>query len=302
MFRFPASTLRPGVVDQAREGARSSRIARARRDRLVEPDQRPGRIVSPQGRGDRLGEAEADERVLEAVGDPLLARQPAGHGPPERKRERDVGEHEPRHFLDQVDFARQVARAPGRDAVGAALELAARGARASPPARPLPARARPPGPPSPGGRRRGPAPAGRPARRYGPSSARRSARRATGSRGRQPARPGRDRRPSPSGSIPPCACGMRSPLLQIPTGSKFAASSRTLVVESDTSVSSPPMIPASAIPRSASAIRRSDGSSLRRSPSSVRISSPWPRPPDDDASLAQRGEVEGVEWISRARA
>jgi hypothetical protein len=60
----------------------------------------------------------------------------------------------------------------------------------------------------------------------------------------------------------------------IPTGSKFAASSRMSAVSSLSSVSSPPMIPARATPRSASAITRSDGSSFRSSPSSVRSSSP----------------------------
>ena len=66
----------------------------------------------------------------------------------------------------------------------------------------------------------------------------------------------------------------RSDERKIPVGSKFAASSRTSVVPSPISVSSPPMIPASATERSASAIIRSSGSSLRSTPSSVRIVSP----------------------------
>jgi hypothetical protein len=60
----------------------------------------------------------------------------------------------------------------------------------------------------------------------------------------------------------------------MPTGSKLAASSRTLVVSSMTSLSSPPMIPAIATGRSPSVISRSAASSLRTVPSSVLISSP----------------------------
>jgi hypothetical protein len=59
----------------------------------------------------------------------------------------------------------------------------------------------------------------------------------------------------------------------MPYGSKFAASSRTSVVASEISVSSPPMIPASATARSPSAITRSSGTSSRSAPSSVRIRS-----------------------------
>ena len=66
----------------------------------------------------------------------------------------------------------------------------------------------------------------------------------------------------------------RSEVRKIPVGSKFAASSSTSVVPSEISVSSPPMIPASATERSASAIIRSSGSSFRSTPSSVRIVSP----------------------------
>ena len=66
----------------------------------------------------------------------------------------------------------------------------------------------------------------------------------------------------------------RSELRSSPNGSKFAASSRISVLDSRTSVSSPPMIPASAIARSASAITRSCSSSSRSTPSSVRSFSP----------------------------
>ena len=60
----------------------------------------------------------------------------------------------------------------------------------------------------------------------------------------------------------------------MPVGSKFAASRSTSVVDSPISVSSPPMIPAIATARSASAITRSLSSSLRSTPSSVWITSP----------------------------
>jgi hypothetical protein len=60
----------------------------------------------------------------------------------------------------------------------------------------------------------------------------------------------------------------------MPYGSKLAASSRTVVVPPPISVSSPPMIPASAIARSASAISRSSGTRSRVTPSSVVSFSP----------------------------
>ena len=66
----------------------------------------------------------------------------------------------------------------------------------------------------------------------------------------------------------------RSELRRMPIGSKFAASSRSSVVASDTSLSSPPMIAASATGRSASAMTRSSVVSARMVPSRVRSSSP----------------------------
>ena len=66
----------------------------------------------------------------------------------------------------------------------------------------------------------------------------------------------------------------RSEERRMPSGSKFAASRRSSVVSSETSLSSPPMIAAKATARSASAITRSSGSSCRCVPSSVRSSSP----------------------------
>ncbi len=66
----------------------------------------------------------------------------------------------------------------------------------------------------------------------------------------------------------------RSDVRKIVNGSKFAASRRTSVVSGPISVSSPPMIPASATEPSASAIIRSVGTSSRSTPSSVRSFSP----------------------------
>jgi hypothetical protein len=63
-------------------------------------------------------------------------------------------------------------------------------------------------------------------------------------------------------------------VLKIVYGSKFAASRRRSVVEPLISVSSPPMIPASATERSPSAITRSFGASCRSTPSSVVSVSP----------------------------
>ena len=89
---------------------------------------------------------------------------------------------------------------------------------------------------------------------------------------------------------------MRSEDFQIPTGSKFAALSSTLVVESETSVSSPPMIPA----RAALGVGDQEVGGIEPAQLAVERADllARPRPPDDDSSLAQRREIEGVEGIS----
>ena len=66
----------------------------------------------------------------------------------------------------------------------------------------------------------------------------------------------------------------RSELLKIVNGSKFAASSSTVVVFAPISVSSPPMIPAMPDGPSASHTSAIDGSSARSVSSSVVIRSP----------------------------
>ena len=83
----------------------------------------------------------------------------------------------------------------------------------------------------------------------------------------------------------------------MPYGSKFAASRSTVVVPSPISVSSPPMIPASAIDRSASAITRSSVTSSRTTPSRVVSFSPGAGAADDDLPAVERGEVEGVQRV-----
>ena len=90
----------------------------------------------------------------------------------------------------------------------------------------------------------------------------------------------------------------RSEVRKMVVGSKLAASSSTSVVDSPISVSSPPMIPASATERSASAIIRSVGSSLRSTPSRVRIVSPGTGAADDDLPALQGGQVEGVQRVA----
>jgi hypothetical protein len=61
----------------------------------------------------RLGQARADEDVLDETADPLVLRKPSLDVPPERHRVRDTVEERPRHLLDEVDLARHVPRPPG---------------------------------------------------------------------------------------------------------------------------------------------------------------------------------------------
>ena len=227
-----------------------------------------------QARRVRLGEAEADERVLDAAAERLLARQPAEHLAPRRQRVRHVLEPEARDLLDHVDLARDVAGAPGRhdDVLAVALEAELAEQRVLPLGRRLDADQRvgalgPEADDRPLGQVAVHVGVRRPARR-------RRARGGARSRGRRPARRGAGRRPSPSGSSPRCAGAgaRRSGRCRAARSSPPRAgrsSSRSPI-----SVSSPPMIPASAIARSASAITRSSGTSSRSTPSRVRSRSP----------------------------
>ena len=83
----------------------------------------------------------------------------------------------------------------------------------------------------------------------------------------------------------------------MPYGSKLAASRSTVVVPSPISVSSPPMIPASAIARSASAITRSSATSSRSTPSSVVSFSPGRARRTTIRPPWRRREVEGVQRV-----
>ena len=261
-----------GRVDEARQERRPQR-GQLDRDRLGQLPRRL--VVRTQARRVRLGEAEADEGVLDPAAQLLLARQPAEHLAPRGQRVRHVLEPEARDLLDHVDLARDVARAPGRDddVLVAALEAElarAGGTAARAASRPRSARRRARGGSArPGARGQARVhvgvrdPARRPRARAGATSrARRRARRGTG------------RRPSPSGSSPRCAGGgaRRSGRCRAARSSPPRAGRSSSA--SPISVSSPPMIPASAIARSASAITRSSGTSSRSTPSRVRSRSP----------------------------
>ena len=205
-------------------------------------------VVGAQARRVRLGEAEADERVLDAAAELLLARQRAEHRAPRGQRERDVLEPEARDLLDDVDLAGHVAGAPGRRDDARRRRGRSRAARAG-----------------------ACWSAGRRLDRRSPRRRARAGSAITGRAGSSPctsvcggpARAGRARAgaasrgsaagPARYGSTPfsqrfepSVRRRSRSDVRKMPCGSKFAASSSTVVVASPISVSSPPMIPASA--------------------------------------------------------
>ena len=219
----------------------------------------------------------------------------------ERERVRDLVEVEARDLLDEVGLAGDVAAAPGRhrhvpvvgpiiDHVEAeAGEHAALVGRVDLDAdqlvRPL-----------------GPEVNDRPLGELGvrprpsPASARRRARRSASSRGRRPARRGRGRRPSPSGASPPCGA---EPLRALEDRERLEVRGleQDVVVDSSTSLSSPPMIPASATGSFASAITRSvasSGAPRRRACGSSRRRARA----DDDPALGELGHVERVQRVA----
>ncbi len=101
-------------LDEARDDRRSQdRLIRGHRIR--KPDGVGTRIRGDQAPGVRLGEARADERVLDDATESLLLREPSLDVPTERHRQRDAVEQRPRHLLDQIGLARHVARAPRRN-------------------------------------------------------------------------------------------------------------------------------------------------------------------------------------------
>ena len=124
----PASTLRRAASTRLGKQRRAQR-GQLDRDRL---GQLPGRVVvGREARRVGLGEAEADERVLDAAAQLLLAGERAEHLAARGQRERHVLEPEARDLLDDVDLARHVARAPGRDDHVARLRARSRGGRAA---------------------------------------------------------------------------------------------------------------------------------------------------------------------------
>ena len=96
--------------DQALEQRRAEdgliaahRIGQANRSRVgIGGDEAPGVGLAEPG---------TDEHVLDQPPQPLVAAQVARHRAPQGHRVRHPVEHDPGHLLDQVDFARDVARA-----------------------------------------------------------------------------------------------------------------------------------------------------------------------------------------------
>ena len=212
-----------------------------------------------------LGEPGADEHVLDETAQALHRRERAEHRPPHRQRERNLVEPEARDLLDQVDLARRRRGSPGRHRhVPVAVDVEAEPLRI--------ARCSSSGSLETDQRvgALGPEADDRPLRQLPldvasrPASVRRRARRAAASRtiaacaARYGSTPFSQRfEPSVRSLQPLRAAEQRRAARSWPPRAGPPSSS------SRTSVSSPPMIPASATERSASAITRSDGSSSR---------------------------------------
>ena len=87
-------------------------------------------------------------------------------------------------------------------------------------------------------------------------------------------------------------------------GLKYALSNATILVAAETSAAAPPMTPATAWGRLRSAITSMSGSSLRSTPSRVRIVSPALRTADDNSRAGKPVEIErvrGMAELDRAR-
>ena len=84
---------------------------------------------------------------------------------------------------------------------------------------------------------------------------------------------------------------------RIEPGAKYALSSSTVRVESRTSVLAPPMTPATATARAASAMTSIGSASARVCPSRVTTLSAGPGPPDHDVAARQEVAVERVEGM-----
>ena len=146
-----------------------------------------------------------------------------------------------------------------------------------------------------GGRRSRAGRGGRPARRCARPSGRPRSRRSAAWRGRAAGSARCGSTPFSHRFEPSVRSRSRSELRKMPIGSKFAASSRTSVVSSPISVSSPPMIPASATARSASAI--SEVAGLERALDAVQRAQRLARPPP-----AARRSCRRADGRSRRRA
>src|SRR5205085_4580384 len=97
-------------------------VDEARYDRLPQDHRLGG---DGEARRVRLRETAADERLLDHAPQALLAREAAEADVLLRQRERDLAQLVARDLLDEVDLARDVARAPGGHAVSVGLRLEA---------------------------------------------------------------------------------------------------------------------------------------------------------------------------------
>ena len=100
----------PRSRDQALEQRRAeNRLIAAHR--IGQADRSRVGIGGDEAPGVRLAEPGTDEHVLDLPPQPLLAAQVTGDRAAQRHRVRHAVEHDPGHLLDQIDLARDVARA-----------------------------------------------------------------------------------------------------------------------------------------------------------------------------------------------
>ena len=216
----------------ARRASVVRRIACVAAHRVGQADRVRVGIGGDEAPGVRLAEAGADEDVLD---DAAAAAAPRSDGPATARRSgivvRHPVEHDARDLLDEVDLARDVARAPRRDGhvpvVGDLeaepledLRAARRGATSSPTTRSVRS-----------GRRLTTGRAGRPRWTSAlPAARRRRGRRGAGSRAPRRARRDDGSTPFSQRFEPSVRRPSRSEVCRTPIGSKFAASSSTSVV------------------------------------------------------------------------
>ena len=287
MSSLPASTFRRADASRPVDERRPENRLLARQ-RLLQPDRRP--VAGPPASRLHVYASEKPKPtsvVLDPPADPLVLGEPAEHRLARRQRGRHVVEAEARDLLDDVDLAGDVARAPRRHAT-----------------RSRPSTSKP-------SRRRIACCSSAGVSIPTTASARSGRKRTTGGCGQLGmdvgvADPARTRKLDEQlvASVAACSREIRIDAL-LPAVRALRAQAQALGGAEDRvrlevrgleqdlrrvaraiSVSSPPMIPASATARSPSAISRSSGSSSRSTPSSVRSRSPVLRAPHDD--LARR--------------